>query len=155
MTKGPAPRRRGRPYCTPEQFERLKRIKQGEQTEPAVEHREGPTTSIEYRTVPTAFASGDVLVPAVDALDYGRDLLAGVDGALVELAEGLLDDLATAVGGTRGSQWQSIERLVWRRVDAARDGVADYFGFAPRHAVESPPGGLESHDGGQKVLGVG
>ena len=42
-----------------------------------------------YVTVPAELTSPAVMVPVSDALDFGRDLVAGFDNLLLELADNL------------------------------------------------------------------
>lgn len=51
-----------------------------------------------------------------------EDILAGVDVLLVELGQHLVADLAD---GMPGGQRESIEALIWRHVDDARERVEE------------------------------
>ena len=77
---------------------------------------------VNYETVPTSFVSHDVLVPVSDAMDYGRDLLAGFDNLLLELggnlAGGLPRDLTV-------QQRRAMCQYIDKQIVAAREGVEE------------------------------
>ena len=69
------------------------------------------------------FVTPAVMVPVEEAMDYARDILAGVDNLLIELEERLLDGLPD---GLTNAQRQEFYESVVARIEAARAAVDEY-----------------------------
>ncbi len=63
------------------------------------------------------------MVPVVDAMDYARDILAGMDNLLIELSDRLLDGLPD---GLTDTQREQLCNSVATRIEAARAAVDEY-----------------------------
>ena len=69
------------------------------------------------------FVTPAVMVPVEEAMDYARDILAGVDNLLIELEERLLDGLPD---GLTDAQRIQLHESVGTRIEAARAAVDEY-----------------------------
>ena len=75
------------------------------------------------RTYPTPFVVPAVMVTVEEAMGYARDILAGVDNMLIELADELIDELPM---GLTPTQRRRLEHAIRARVDAARIAVNEH-----------------------------
>ena len=75
-----------------------------------------------YVTVPAELTSPAVMVPVSDALDFGRDLVAGFDNLLLGLADILASGLPDSLPD---SQRQAIRGHIDREIARAREAVEE------------------------------
>ncbi len=69
------------------------------------------------------FVTPAVMVPVEEAMEYARDILAGVDNLLIELSDRLLDGLPE---GLTDAQREQLCNSVATRIEAARAAVDEY-----------------------------
>lgn len=81
------------------------------------------------------FVAPAVMVPVEDAMDYARDILAGVDNLLIELSNDLIDDLPN---GLTPQQRQHLQQVIRARIAAARAAVDEHETFRNTRARSVP-----------------